>query len=115
MKKLICFSALFFALTFCFATTSTAPESSCPTPQNVTVVAKSSGSISFDWNGCDGCGQTFEVYFVINGNASATYTVSSSEISFSGLGAGTYEFHFRQVCASGTSTDYIITEEVLIG
>jgi len=112
MKNSICFLAFFLSVTFCFATASTAPDLACPAPKNVTKVSETPSSISFDWDDCCNS-QSFLVYYVKDGVTSGTYQVSSSDISFTGLSAGVYEFHFSSVCLGATSAEIIITEDIV--
>lgn len=102
-------------VTFCFATTLNTSDFTCSPPQDVTKISETSSSVSFEWNSCFCPGQSFEVYYVKDGNTSTIYSVSSSGFNFTNLTAGTYEFHFRTVCASGSSADIIIAEDVVVG
>lgn len=106
---------LFFVIVCVFSTVFSleASDVSCPAPQNVHKVSETSSSISFDWNDCFCSGQTFQVYYVKNGVPSAPVTVNSSEVDFSNLTTGTYEFHFVTTCISGTSVDVIIIEDII--
>lgn len=112
MKNLIFFAVFFLSVSFCFATTFSSSDISCPTPKDVTKVSETSSSISFDWDDC--CGnQSFLVYYVKDGKASAMFQTSSSNIDFTGLNAGLYEFHFSAVCVGGTSAEFIIVEDLV--
>ena len=97
-----------------FSMPSNGNDTTCDAPTNVTVTAKFSSSISFDWDGPDG--STYEVYYVrqSDGYTSPVYSTSSSDYAYSGLSAGTYDFYFRTDC--GTEMSEIIgIEEVFIG
>jgi len=110
MKSLFFFAAFFLSVTLC--TASITPDLSCPAPKNVTKVAETSSSISFDWDDC--CSnQSFLVYYVKDGVTSATYQVSKSDINFTGLAPGVYEFHFSSVCLGTTSAEIIIIEDLV--
>lgn len=78
-------------------------DSTCPAPENVSITAKTSGSISFDWDAVGG--GSYLVYYVRQDDdyISPTYSTTNSEYSFSGLSAGTYDFFFVTDCGSELS------------
>lgn len=88
-------------------------DSNCPAPSNITVAAKSSGSISFDWDGVDAA--TYEVYYVrqSDGYTSSVSVTGNSDFTFSGLSAGTYDFFFRTGCV-GAMSEWIGVEETVV-
>lgn len=113
MKKHLLLLALVLPMLTGFSMSESPEISTCPNPQNVSVTAKSSGSISFDWDGVDAV--AYEVYYVrkSDGYASPIYTAGNSDYVFSGLPAGGYEFFFRTDCGS-TVSDWIGVEDEVI-
>ncbi|MBK9013649.1 MAG: hypothetical protein IPM82_05950 [Saprospiraceae bacterium] len=87
----------------------------CPEPTNLSIVSKSSGSIAFDWSDCmGGCNQYLVKYYRVDDDfRSQVFTVGNSDISFSGLPAGTYDFSFAIDCGSATG-GWIVIEDVII-
>lgn len=86
----------------------------CPEPANLSIVSKSGGSIAFDWNNClGGCNQYLVKYFRQDDDfRSQVFTTDDSDISFSGLSAGTYDFSFATDCGS-IASGWIIVEDVI--
>ncbi len=104
--------------TLCFTKTAEGGQT-CPEPANLSIPSKSSGSISFDWIDCTGgpngagCNQYLVKYYRVgDGFQSQVYAVSDSEISFSGLPSGAYDFSFATDCGSATS-GWIVIEELI--
>ena len=114
MKKTIFLILFAFALTFSFAN-ETEDEVTCNPPANVTTVAQSAGSVSFDWDDCTGGCTEYKVWYVRqdDGYTSNKVTTSASDISFSGLADGTYDFYFATVCAGGVSSIIGVEELIL--
>ena len=115
MKTLNFFAAALLSATFFFTTAFTAPDVTCPFPQNVTKVAETSSSISFDWDDCGCTAPTYEVYFVKDGNTSTTYKTSSSDFTFTNLAVGEYEFYFQTNCGGGTISGIIVIDDLITG
>ncbi|MEZ4934793.1 MAG: fibronectin type III domain-containing protein [Saprospiraceae bacterium] len=111
MKKTI--FLVLFAMTMVLAFANEC-ETTCDAPNNVVVVSKSSGSISFDWDDCAGGCLEYEVRYVrLSDNYTSSWrTVSSSDYSFTGLYDGGYEFQFRTVCGGGVSGFIVIEDNV---
>ncbi len=66
----------------------------------------------FDWDDC-GCDFTeYRTFWVKSGQAGAQYATTSSNYTYTGLSAGTYQFHFYTVCGGEASS--IIIDEVVI-
>src|SRR5690606_38217555 len=94
---------------FGFSNPNSTALASCPAPTNLTKTFQSTSSVGFDWDDC-GCSPTeYRAYFVRGGQASPEYSTTDSNITFSGLSAGTYQFHFYTVCGGVVSS--IIIEE----
>ncbi len=87
----------------------------CPEPANLSITSKSSGSIAFDWSDCmGGCNQYLVKYFRQDDDfQSQVFTAVRSDISFSGLPAGTYDFSFAIDCGSASS-GWIVIEETIM-
>lgn len=114
MKKLLFFASCLCLVTFCFATTLNTADYTCPPPQGVHKIGETASSISFDWNNCFCPHQTFEVYYVKDGQVSPIYSINGSAFTFSNLEAGLYQFHFRTTCAGGLSAEIIIEEDIVV-
>jgi hypothetical protein len=86
----------------------------CPELANLSITSKSSGSIAFDWSDCTGgCSQYLAKYYRQgDGYQSQVFAVTASEISFSGLPTGTYNFSFAIDCGFTTGS-WIVIEEVI--
>ncbi len=101
MKKSLFFLCFFLPLAFAFSKAEM--PTTCPEPANVHKVFQSNGTVSFDWDDC-GCHPTeYRVYYVKGGYTSPEYPVSTSNIAFSNLSAGSYDFFFYTVCSGGIS------------
>lgn len=111
MKKMI--FLVLFAMTMALGFANEF-ETTCDAPNNVVVVSKSSGSISFDWDDCSGGCVEYEVRYVrLSDNyVSSWRTASSSNYSFTGLPDGGYEFQFRTVCVGDVSGFIVIEDNV---
>ncbi|MCB0531493.1 MAG: fibronectin type III domain-containing protein [Lewinellaceae bacterium] len=84
----------------------------CPPPGNVTLTAQTKTSASFDWDHCS-CGTPeYHVYYVKNGQTGPQFITGNSEITITGLTAGTYQFYFYSQCGGVVSA--IIVEEVIM-
>ncbi len=86
----------------------------CPEPANLSITSKSGGSIAFDWSDCmGGCSQYLVKYYRQDDDfRSQVFTTDDSEISFSGLPSGTYDFSFAIDCGS-TTGGWIVIEELI--
>ena len=112
MKKLLFFLALFLPFTFGFSMPEVENLTTCSDPANVSVVSKTSSSISFDWDDC-GCGQTeYRVYYVQGEYVSPESSTTSSSFTYTGLSAGTYSFYFYTVCGAEVS-GFVVLEDTL--
>lgn len=112
MKTFFFLMALLLSCSFGFSSTNTTLDSTCQPPSSLNITSQTDSSISFDWDDC-GCDLTeYRVYFVRGGQASSEYPTASSNITFSGLSAGAYEFHFYTVCSGAASS--IIIDEVIV-
>ncbi|HFA49277.1 MAG TPA: hypothetical protein ENJ95_09695 [Bacteroidetes bacterium] len=103
--------ALFFAFTT--APEKTSPVGACAAPANVVVTSNSGGSISFDWDKCEGDCTEFKTWYVSQGQARESSSGSGSTVSFSNLAAGTYDFYFTTLCGGQTSAAIIIEENIV--
>lgn len=111
MKNHLKFLAFLLPLSFAFSNPES-PDTTCPAPSNVHVTAKTSSSISFDWDDC-GCFQTgYKVKYVRQGDGynSPEYSTGSSAFTFSGLQAGTYTFYFKTDCGGEVSGAIVIED-----
>lgn len=111
--------ALFFSfLILCFSSfkssdAASVQYSSCTAPANLSITAQSNNTISFDWEDCSSSFTEYQVFYTKEGQASAIYSTSKSEISFSGLSPGVYQFHFYTICGGASSA--IIIEDSIFG
>lgn len=113
MKIFFFVSAFLLTCATGFSSPNPAGFSGCPALTNLSLVAQTDSSVSFDWDDC-GCDLTeYRAYFVRGGQSSTEYPTTSSNITFSGLSAGTYQFCFYTVCGGVVSS--IIVDEVVIG
>lgn len=111
MKKII----LSLTLCCCFFMTQTSATTTfnCPPPANVTQTSNTSRLVAFDWDDCGSCiNNTFNVFYIKDGVTSQTFTTTQSNIAFTNLAPGLYEFHFQRACGITTSTSIIITDMV---
>jgi hypothetical protein len=112
MKIFFFVSSLLLSCSFGFSSTNTPEDSTCQPPSNLNITSQTDSSISFDWDDC-GCDLTaYRIYYVRGGQASSEYPTTCSNITFSGLSAGAYQFHFYTVCSGATSS--IIIDEVIV-
>jgi len=90
----------------------TEPEVGCPTP-SVTRTGRGSGSISYSWGSS---GTSYQVYYVrlADGYTSSVMTTSSTSMTIPGLAPGYYRFYFATNC-EGETSDYVITDDLIIG
>ncbi len=111
MIVLVMLAAAPFVLCFSAAADS---GQSCPEPANLTILSKSSGSIAFDWSDCmGGCKQYLVTYYRQDDDfQSQVFTAERSEISFSGLPSGTYDFSFATDC-DFTMGGWVVIEDVI--
>ena len=111
MKRL--FSCIIFTLTFIIGYSFHSQLSlECTAPQNVNTASILGGNISFDWDNCTGSCTEYAIYYVREEGSyySPEFTTSSSDISFSNLEDGTYDFYFVTVCGSERSAAIVIEE-----
>lgn len=113
MKKLMYFCTGILLLCLAFSTyANSVNHDGCPPPGNIILTAKTSSSVSFDWENCS-CGTpAYHIYYVKNGQMGPVYLTGNSEITITGLSAGTYQFYFSTQCDGETSA--IIIEEIII-
>ena len=80
----------------------------CPGP-NVSITARSSGSVSFAWDAVSGA-LSYKVWYHRQEDSytSGEFTTGGTSISFSDLPTGTYTFYFASVCTGGLSDIIII-------
>ena len=116
MKKLIFLSALIFAL---FVGCSKDKDdlnnkSLCTPPANVTKIAESETSLSYEW---DDIGQAVEYklsYFRVEDEyTSPDYFTSLNSYTFTELKGGHYELYFYTICDGGTSTAIVIEDMII--
>ena len=112
MKKSILFLSFSFSFFMIFSNLQAATWTSCLQPQNVQKTAQTTSTVSFDWDDCECIPTEYRVYYVVNGNASQEFAVTSSDFTFTGLSAGTYDFYFYTVCGTQQSAAIIITDIV---
>lgn len=113
MKTINFFFAFVLTATFASASPKHLLWTECLTPTNVTVTSQTDSSVTFDWDDC-GCDATeYRVFYVKSGQASQEVSTGSSNISFTGLSAGSYRFYIYTVCSGGMSS--IIIEEIMMG
>ncbi len=108
------FLLLFFPLMFAFSYPEN-PDTSCSAPTNVQVTAKSSGSVTFDWDDYDGNPNGYKVKYLrqSDGYTSPEYFTGTSDFTFSSLPAGRYTFYFKTDCG-GEVSGIIIIEDLII-
>ena len=111
MKTMILFLSFMLTSTLSFSNQQTTAPDTCPAPSNVSVVS-TDATFTFDWDDCGCSSSEYRVYYKRGGNTSPEYSTSISEITFTGLAPGNYEFHFYTVCGGPASA--IILEEVVI-
>ncbi len=111
MLVLMMLAATPFALCF---TNAAASSQTCPEPANLAILSNNGGKIAFNWSDCTGgCNQYFAKYYRVgDGFQSQVFTAANSEISFSGLQAGTYDFSFATDCGDATS-GWIVIQEII--
>ena len=112
MKIAIFFLTVFLPLTFGFSMPEEKKLTNCPDPANVTVVSKTSSSISFEWDDCECVPTEYRVYYVTGGYTSSEYATTSSQYTFTGLSAGEYSFYFYTVCGTEVSGFIVVTDTI---
>lgn len=114
MSKMIVLMMLAAApVVLCF-TAAADNGQTCPEPANLNILSKSSGSIAFDWSDCmGGCNQYLVKYYRQDDDfQSQVFTAERSDILFSGLSNGTYDFSFATDCGSATG-GWVVIEELI--
>ncbi|HFA52129.1 MAG TPA: hypothetical protein ENJ95_24190 [Bacteroidetes bacterium] len=112
MKNVFFFTA--FLLIGFYAISNPQPINlNCPSPVNVSVTDQYAGAISFDWEDCVGGCNSYSVWYETGDYTSQQYLTNNSDISYSGLSAGTYDFYFVTDCG-GAKSDAIVIEDRLI-
>ncbi len=112
MKTLFFSFVILCISSFGFSNTESCQNFNCGAPVNLTVTSQSHNAIDFDWDDCGNSFSGYAVYYTKDGQTSQTFSSSKSEISFSGLAPGVYQFHFYTVC-NGTASSIIIEETVM--
>lgn len=116
MTKMIVLMMLAAAPFTLHSTKGAEGDQTCPDPANlsISIVSKSGGSIAFDWSDCSGGCNQYLVKYRRVGEAfqSQVFASKCSEISFSGLPAGTYDFSFATDCGSASSGWIIIEDSI---
>ncbi|MBK8566133.1 MAG: hypothetical protein IPN76_23020 [Saprospiraceae bacterium] len=107
---------LLAAPTFFGFTAANESDLTCPLTTGVFTANKSGGDISFDWNNCSGgCVQYLVKYIRRQDNyQSQEFTTGTSAYSFSNLPSGNYDFYFATDCGGGSTSGWIIIEELII-
>lgn len=101
---------LFLPLTIASANVP-AVEDTCTEP-SPSVTYLNGGDVSFDWSAVSGA-IGYNVKYSVDGYTSEVRFVSGATIDYTGLPAGTYDFHFQTVC-SGETSSWIITEDLIL-
>ncbi len=112
MKIAIFFLTVFLPLTFGFSMPETKTLTSCPDPANVSVVSQTTNSITFDWDDCYCSLTEYRVYYKKGGFTSSEFSTTSSDFTFTGLSAGTYDFYFYTVCGTEVSGFIIVQDSM---
>ena len=113
MKTLFFSFVILCIPSFGFSNTEACQILSCDAPTSLYITTQSHNSISFDWDDCGNSFTEYQIFYIKNGQTSPIYSCSKSEISFSGLSGGVYQFHFYTVCGGTVSS--IIIEDIMIG
>ena len=118
MKNLLSVFALLIPMLYAFTTNPQSPETSCAAPTNVHVVGIGyvPGTISFDWDDCNGSCTGYIVRYqrLSDGYTSQDVTVTSSNHTFTGLQVGNYKFFFETQCNSEKSNAIVIEDRIII-
>lgn len=107
---------LLFVLPFFMtnARTATTPAKplSCLAP-GVSVINQGSNFVTF---GLETPADACQYYYVRKDNnaSSGVMSTSNSTVTISGLAPGTYDFYFRSVCEGNETSEYIISELLLM-
>ncbi|MEO1263845.1 MAG: hypothetical protein AAFZ15_33880 [Bacteroidota bacterium] len=111
MKTMILFLSFVLSTTLSFSNQQTFTPVTCSAPSNLALVS-TDATFTFDWDDC-GCSPTeYRVFYKRGGATSHEFSTSSSDITFTGLAPGNYEFYFYTVCQTGISS-IIITSDVV--
>lgn len=117
-RKLV-FTTLFFLLTltvqvFTGFTPPKGPGCACTSP-SVSLTGQTSNSASFDWSPVYSATE-YKVWYYRKEDDFTSQEVftSSTDISFTNLEEGTYEFYFATVCG-GIISQVIVTDDLLMG
>jgi len=115
LAALALFVSVFALQSFSAAPTAIAPDCSCGAPGSPSVTNQSLTSVSLAWSPASGA-LAYEVWYVRtnDGYTSPVSTVTSVNITYTGLSAGTYRFYLRSNCGEGKS-EIIVLEDILIG
>ncbi len=113
MKKFLIVLTLMLPLAFAFTwkNQTVATCASCDTPTNVTKTGQTANSISFSWNAVSGADQ-YKLSYSRNGFSSGDIYISSTSHTFSNLPSGRYTFSFSALCGGGSSTAFIVIDDV---
>jgi hypothetical protein len=113
MKKFLIVLTLALPLAFAFTWENQAVITctTCDTPANVTKTGQTASSISFSWDAVSGADR-YKLSYSSNGFSSGDIYTGSASHTFSNLPAGRYTFSFSAVCGGGTSTAFIVVEDV---
>lgn len=84
-------------------------------PPIPSITNQGSGTISFAWDAVEGAISYRVSYYRKESsyNSSVTNT-GSTNITYSGLSAGTYNFYFKSVFSGAQSSDYVIEDVVIL-
>lgn len=84
-------------------------------PPIPSITSQGSGSISFAWDAVEGAISYRVSYYRKESSYSSSVTnTGSTNITYSGLSAGTYNFYFKSVFSGAQSSDYIIEDVVIL-
>lgn len=99
-------------LPLAFASANVPPEEVTCSEPSPSVTYLNGGDASFAWSAITGA-TGYNVKYSVDGYTSGVRFVTGTTIDFTGLPAGTYDFHFQTVCSGGTS-GWIITEDLIL-
>lgn len=83
-------------------------------PPTVTITGRGSNSVDFAWGAVSGA-TSYQIWYVDveNNTSSAVFNTGNTNIAFSALPKGTYDFYFRSVFDEKTS-DYVIEDDLIM-
>jgi hypothetical protein len=99
-------------LPLAFASANVPPEEVTCTEPSPSVTYLNGGDASFSWSAVSGA-IGYNVRYSVDGYTSEIRFVTGTTVDYTGLPAGTYDFHFQTVCTGGTSS-WIITEDFIL-